>query len=171
MGVCGWVAQRRSLFVHLSEPEQGKRGEKRQIGPKKKAIHLRQTPLWISTPLSHSGARRDPQVLAGLFHFHSLYSVPWAHKCFSPLFFSPQSTPKRLIVSRMAHFSQGLNLAAFFLIYCPPQSFSVAHCVFTQWLVADRNSNCLVPHNMAPQLLPPTTPNRHTSLLQATVFL
>lgn len=28
--------------------------------------------------------------------------------------------------------------------------------MFTQWLVADRNSNCLVPHNMAPRPLLPS---------------
>lgn len=43
--------------------------------------------------------------------------------------------------------------------------------MFTQWLVADRNSNCLVPHNMNPQPPAPTTPNIHPSLLPTTVFL
>lgn len=72
----------------------------------------------------------------------------------------------------MAHFSQGPKLVAFFfLFYCSPRSFSVALCRFTQWLVADHNSYCLVPHNIDPQPSLPTTPNVHPSLLQTTVFL
>lgn len=55
----------------------------------------------------------------------------------------------------MAHSSQGPELPAFFRLYCSPQSFSLALCMFTQRLVADHNSNCLVPHDMDPSPLHP----------------
>lgn len=59
----------------------------------------------------------------------------------------------------------------FSFFYCPPQSFSVVHCVFTQWLVADHNFDCLVSHNMATNPLHPQPQIYTHPLLQTTVFL
>lgn len=136
---CMWMrGSARALFVHLSAERQGERVKRNKLVPKGRPFTFC-TPSLPPVPPSHSGARRDPQVLAGLFHF--VPPIVWSPQVFYPSFWAPQSTSKQRFERSMAHFAQAF--ARFYSL-----SFSVLYCVFTQWRGVVHNSNRLVPQNM-----------------------
>lgn len=94
-------------------------------------------------PLSHSGAPRGSQVLAGLFHFvPPIEAEP--HKCYAPHSCSAQSSPKRSFVSRMAHFALGPNsLSLPFLFFFIPHPFFFIVCLLND-TITGCNSRRLV---------------------------
>ena len=113
-----WPSAGPSLYI-CQRRGRGSRVKRDKLGPKGRPFTFRGPPGPPPAPPSHSGARQDPQVLAGLFHFRSPYRG-WSPRVFSPSFCLPQSASKRLFVRRMAHFAQALSWSFFTTeLFCP----------------------------------------------------
>lgn len=107
-----WPSAAPSLYICQSR-SRASRVKRDKLDPKRR-------PFTFPRPPSGAPPLYPIQVLGGTLKCLLAYSIftppiefPEPTSALAP-FFLPQPTPKRLFVSRMAHFSQGLKLAAFF---------------------------------------------------------